>query len=80
MLRINLEESALAVVEEAILIALQRGAHSRGEALEMVCAEALLEWRYEKEIQEVTGGVTNDPAIDAGAEEMPPGSVCPPAE
>lgn len=50
MLRVNMDESALAKVEEAILEAMMRGATSRGEALEMVCAEALLEWRFEKEI------------------------------
>lgn len=53
MLRVNMEESALAKVEEAILEAMMRGATSRGEALEMVCAEALLEWQFQKAITEV---------------------------
>jgi hypothetical protein len=52
MLRVNMDESALAKVEEAILEAMQRGATSRGEALEAVAAEALLEWQFEKEITE----------------------------
>jgi len=50
MLRVNMEESALAKVEEAIAEAEARGAATRGEALEMICAEALLEWRFEEEI------------------------------
>lgn len=52
MLRVNMEESALAKVEEAIVAAEKRGATSRGEALEMICAEALLEWRLEEELTE----------------------------
>ena len=52
VLRIKLEESALAIVEEAIREAEQRGAMTRGEALEQICAEALLEWRFEREITE----------------------------
>ncbi len=50
MLRVNMEESALAKVEEAIFEAMGRGAMSRGEAMEMIAAEALLEWRLETEI------------------------------
>lgn len=52
MLRINIEESALTVVEDAILEAMKRGAVNRGEALEMIAAEALLEWRFEEAIKE----------------------------
>lgn len=52
MLRVNMEESALEKVEEAIFEAMGRGASSRGEALEMLCAEALLQWRLEREITE----------------------------
>ena len=52
MLRVNMDESALAKVEEAILTAMQRGATSRGEAMEMVAAEALLEWEFQKQITE----------------------------
>jgi hypothetical protein len=51
MLRVNMDESALAKVEEAILEAMKRGATSRGEALEAICAEALLEWQLEREIE-----------------------------
>jgi hypothetical protein len=51
MLRVNMEESALEKVEEAIFEAMSRGASNRGEALEMICAEALLEWKFEKEIE-----------------------------
>ena len=43
MLRVNMEESALEKVEEAIFEAMGRGAMSRGEAMEMIAAEALLE-------------------------------------
>jgi hypothetical protein len=50
MLRVNMEESALAKVEEAIFEAMGRGAANRGEALEMIAAEALLEWKFEEEI------------------------------
>jgi hypothetical protein len=50
MLRVNMEESALTKVEEAIFEAMRRGATSRGEALEMICAEALTEWKFEEEL------------------------------
>ena len=61
MLRVNMDESAMNVVEEAIREAEKRGAGSRSEALEMICAEALLEWRFEKEITEAlsSDGHTN---------------------
>jgi hypothetical protein len=51
MLRVNMDESALAKVEDAITAAMQRGAASRGEALEQICAEVLLEWQLEDEIE-----------------------------
>jgi hypothetical protein len=51
MLRVNMDESALEKVEEAIFEAMTRGATSRGEALEMISAEALMEWKFEKEIE-----------------------------
>ena len=52
MLRVNMEESALAKVEEAIAEAEKRGAMTRGEALETIAAEALLQWKFEEEITE----------------------------
>ena len=52
MLRVNMDESALAKVEEAITEAMERGATSRGEALESICAEALLAWTLEQEVEE----------------------------
>jgi len=51
MLRVNMEESALAKVEEAIFEAMGRGATSRGHALEQIAAEALMQWQYEAEIE-----------------------------
>ena len=52
ILRVNMDESALAKVEEAICEAMGRGATSRGEAMEMIAAEALLEWRFEQTLTE----------------------------
>jgi hypothetical protein len=51
MLRVNMEESALVVVKEAIREAEKRGATNQSEALEAICAEALTQWKYEEEIR-----------------------------
>ena len=52
ILRVPLDESAMGKVEELFKQAQLRGAKNRSEALEMICAEAELQWRLEAEIEE----------------------------
>ena len=59
ILRVPLDESAMDKVEELFKQAQLRGAKNRSEALEMICAEAELQWRLESEIEQV---VLNEPS------------------
>ncbi len=52
-LRLPLDESVMEKVEELFKQAQLRGARNRSEALEMICAEAELQWRMEAEIEQV---------------------------
>jgi hypothetical protein len=60
-LRFQPEESAAKKIEEALDKAIERGAHNRNEALEMVCAEAMMQWQYESEVQAVVEGMIDEP-------------------
>jgi hypothetical protein len=50
------ESSAAKVINEALDAALERGARTRDEALEMVCVNALQDWRLEDEVAESIRG------------------------
>jgi hypothetical protein len=52
-LRLPLDESVMEKVEDLFKQAQLRGARNRSEALEMICAEAELQWRMEAEIEQV---------------------------
>ena len=52
ILRFTVDESLAIKIEEAIEEAERRGATSRSEALEMICAEVWLAWQLEEEIEE----------------------------
>lgn len=52
LLRFQMEESAAKVVEDVLRVAMGRGAATRSEALEMICAEAVDSWRSEDEVLE----------------------------
>jgi hypothetical protein len=51
-LRFTVDESLAAKVEEAIAQAMERGATTRSEALEQICAEAMEQWTIEKAFEE----------------------------
>jgi hypothetical protein len=51
-LRFSLDESAAAKIEEALTMAMARGAHNRSEALEAVAQEAMVHWEYDAKIEE----------------------------
>ena len=53
LLRFQPEESAVKTIEEALGKAMERGARNRNEALEMVCVEAMMQWRFESEVESV---------------------------
>jgi hypothetical protein len=55
----KVEESAAKVIEEAIDEAIKRGAHGRNEALEMVAATALEEFRLESEVEAIVSNPEN---------------------
>jgi hypothetical protein len=57
ILRVRMDESAMVKVEEAIAEAMNRGATTKGDALEMIAAEALLEWKFEEAMSKATESV-----------------------
>jgi hypothetical protein len=52
-MRFNPEESAAAIIEEALKAAELRGATNRNQALEIIATEALESWRYEDEVSKI---------------------------